>query len=133
MNERFEKENTPSPEENGSIEEARLYESKENEYKKNSAKEKREKPDYLTELARLKESGGLDKIIGWIESGTKVWIKRTSGKWQKVEPVETGHGGLTVLVIWDDPDEQRSGLRKLVRSVDLLKWQEEAPGGEDAE
>jgi hypothetical protein len=54
----------------------------------------------------------------------EVWIKRSSGDWQKAKVVQIKSPEL-VLVQW--PHEKRAGefQEKVVDSHDLLTWQEE--------
>ena len=102
------------------------------------SKSQSEKPDYLKELDELEASGALKKVEKMIRDKEEVWVKRSSGAWQKGRVFDMGHGGLSVVVEFDDPNmrpSRRKGnlfnAQKLVRTSEFLQWQEEGgKGGE---
>ncbi|MBI5077683.1 hypothetical protein HZB94_04875 [Candidatus Falkowbacteria bacterium] len=83
--------------------------------------------NYEIELKRLKESGGLDKVAKLIKSQADVWIKRSSGAWQKGKTWVTEHDGLMVGVKWYD-EKRGKVLGKYVNTADFLQWQEKDHG-----
>lgn len=89
--------------------------------------EKPAQPDYLKELQGLRDSGGIDKVSGWIREKKEVWVRRSSGAWQKATVYELGHAGLSSGVSWPKPGGGPTEvLAKHVDTVDLLRWQDEA-------
>lgn len=84
-----------------------------------------EKPEYVLTLERLRDDGSFEKLDEMIQNKTEVWIKRSSGKWQKGNIVSLGHGGLSVEVIWPHPDKPGKFKGKNVETVDFLQWQKE--------
>lgn len=86
-------------------------------------------PDFVQTINNLKESGDLDKIVGWMETDTPVWIKRRDGSWQWGKIIAISTDGLSAHVTWMDPVKGKE-VGKSVRTTDLLDWQKEAPSGQ---
>ncbi len=86
-----------------------------------------QKSDYAVQLEYLKESGAIDRVAEMIRSEADVWIKRSSGAWERGKAYELGHGGLSTGVKWHDEERGRQ-LWKNIPTTDFLKWQEEDHG-----
>jgi len=75
-------------------------------------------------MEELKRTGGIEKLSELIKNDEDVWIKRSSGAWQKGKVEELGHRGLSAKVSWHDEVKDKK-VGKHVETVDFLKWQEE--------
>lgn len=84
-------------------------------------------PQYLLDMKVLQEHGGNEKIAELVENQADVWIKRSSGAWQKAKAIDVTHGGRSVTVQWENPDHPEKPFEKRVRAVEFLHWQNEAP------
>ncbi|HQA63552.1 MAG TPA: hypothetical protein PK085_00405, partial [bacterium] len=62
-----------------------------------------------------------DKLIGL--TGRQMWIRRTSGSWQKARLDEV-YNNLFVKMVWDDWSSGEE-MKKNLSGVKLLQWQEE--------
>lgn len=76
-----------------------------------------------------------EDISKMIKSREDIWIKRSSGNWQKGKAIDmwNQHGELYVIVGWYDPEKglgrgviKDAGLSlgKKVKAADFIKWQE---------
>ncbi len=77
----------------------------------------------IARLDILERNGSIGKLLELMRDNSDVYIKRTSGAWQKAKILPTADTLLLVTVIWSD--ETGRELEKKVTLEDLLKWQDE--------
>lgn len=82
-----------------------------------------ETPTWISELDRLRKNGELTKVQKLFEDGTDIWIRRSSGTWQKGRIWEIGGGGFSVGVKWYDKEKGKE-LCKDTSIFKFLEWQE---------
>ncbi|HRH23322.1 MAG TPA: hypothetical protein PK295_01680 [Candidatus Magasanikbacteria bacterium] len=77
--------------------------------------------DYNKRWEQIQKSGAWDRVRDLEKNNADVWVKRTSGEWQKGKIVDIP--GTRVVVEFVDTDGKKKG--KAVRTEEFLKWQDE--------
>ncbi len=77
--------------------------------------------EYAARWEQIQKSGALDRVRDLEKNNADVWVKRTSGEWQKGKIVDIP--GTRVVVEFVDTDGKKKG--KAVDTKEFLKWQDE--------